>query len=414
RGGPAPHARAALAARGVRGRDGPREALRDRPPHRAAAGRGTAGDPRHAGVRACDAAVRRLSGTGAVRRRDRRRAVRDADRHPPPQGRAGRSAGPALHAGAADHRAARGLPGPPPAAHARESRRDAAPPHRAQRRVRGGLGALLRGADVGAGLLHRGPADAAVPAARPAVPGLPRRARRLAPRRPHDAAAGHRLSCGGGPARTGAPREPGSALVHHPHATDELPGRQTPDPRAALGSPAEAGRTLPPARLPCGPARQRHDPAGAGARGTVAPAGRGVRARAGSVLVIPLALLALLVGRAEAVEPSDKYSAMPASTGLTWSSASFKSTRDGADLSGWWFDGKGDGPVIVLFDRSEGSMGDLLPVAGEFVGRGFTVMTFDYRDFGPSGPGAVDSLVQLVFASRWVNDAEGALRFARS
>ena len=117
---------------------------------------------------------------------------------------------------------------------------------------------------------------------------------------------------------------------------------------------------------------------------------------------------------ARAVAPSDKYSALPASTGLEWSPVSFKSTRDEADLSGWWFEGKPDAPVLVLLDRSGGSMGDLLPAVGEFSRRGFTVMTFDYRDFGPAGPGAVDSLLQLVFASRWVNDAEGALRFARS
>jgi len=117
---------------------------------------------------------------------------------------------------------------------------------------------------------------------------------------------------------------------------------------------------------------------------------------------------------AGAVTPSDKYSAMPAATGLPWSPASFKSTRDAADLDGWWFDGKPDAPVLVLFDRGSGSMGDLLPSAAEFVERGFNVLTFDYRDFGPAGPGAVDSLAQLMFASRWVNDAEGALRFART
>jgi pimeloyl-ACP methyl ester carboxylesterase len=92
---------------------------------------------------------------------------------------------------------------------------------------------------------------------------------------------------------------------------------------------------------------------------------------------------------------------------------SFKSTRDEADLNGWWFEGRSDTPVLVLFDRSKGNMGDLMPVVAEFVGRGFTVMTFDYRDFGPAGPGPVDSLLQLAYASRWVNDAEGALRFAR-
>jgi len=144
------------------------------------------------------------------------------------------------------------------------------------------------------------------------------------------------------------------------------------------------------------------------------------RARHGRVLLgaalgigASLAMLALFAGPALAVEPADKYAAMPASTGLKWSSVSFKSSRDEADLTGWWFEGKPDAPVVVLFDRSTGNMGDLLPAASEFVGRGFSVMTFDYRDFGPAGPGPVDSLVQLAFASRWVNDAEGALRFAR-
>ena len=140
-----------------------------------------------------------------------------------------------------------------------------------------------------------------------------------------------------------------------------------------------------------------------------------MRARAGLTLVATgAALLACLgVAPAAAVEPADKYAAMPASTGLVWSSVSFKSTRDGADLTGWWFEGKPDAPVLVLFDRAKGNMGDLLPAASEFVSRGFNVMTFDYRDFGPAGPGPVDSLLQLVFASRWVNDGEGALRFAR-
>lgn len=124
-------------------------------------------------------------------------------------------------------------------------------------------------------------------------------------------------------------------------------------------------------------------------------------------------LVLLIAAPALAVTPSDKYSAMPASTGLAWKPVSFNSTRDGAALSGWWFEGQAEQPVIVLFGRGHGSMGDLLPVATGFVSHGFNVMTFDYRDFGPAGPGAADSLVQLVFASRWVNDGEGALQYAR-
>lgn len=123
--------------------------------------------------------------------------------------------------------------------------------------------------------------------------------------------------------------------------------------------------------------------------------------------------LAVLATGAHAVSPSDKHKALPGTLGIEWSAVSFSSTRDQADLTGWWFEGKPGSPVLVLFDRDHGSMGDLLPVVGEFVARGFTVMTFDYRDWGPAGPGAVDSLVQLAFASRWVNDGEGAVQFAR-
>ncbi len=131
-------------------------------------------------------------------------------------------------------------------------------------------------------------------------------------------------------------------------------------------------------------------------------------------MLIGTALVGLAATEAHAVSPSDKYVAQPASTGMAWASVTFKSTRDEIDLSGWWFEGRPDTPVLVLFDRGRGNMGDLLPVTAGFVARGFSVMTFDYRDFGPAGPGAVDTLVQLAFASRWVNDAEGALRFART
>ena len=130
--------------------------------------------------------------------------------------------------------------------------------------------------------------------------------------------------------------------------------------------------------------------------------------------IFALALSATLASAARAVEPSNRYAALPGSTKLKWSAASFRSTRDSAAISGWWFEGKPGAPVLVLFDRDRGNMADLLPAVKEFASRGFTVMTFDYRDFGPAGPGPADSLRQLLFASRWVNDAEGALHFARS
>lgn len=137
-----------------------------------------------------------------------------------------------------------------------------------------------------------------------------------------------------------------------------------------------------------------------------------MRARALAFLVFAV-LLPLLPAPARAVMPSDKYVALPNTLGLTWEAVSFRSTRDEADLTGWWFEGEKTDPVLVMFGREKGNMGDLLPMVREFVSRGFSVLTFDYRDFGPAGPGPVDSLVQLAFASRWVNDGEGAVRLAR-
>lgn len=142
--------------------------------------------------------------------------------------------------------------------------------------------------------------------------------------------------------------------------------------------------------------------------------GRGLKRRRVAVLVGLLLSGTIVQGDAHAVTPSDRWTAMPSSIGLPFKTVQFKSTRDEAPLTGWWFEGKPEGPILVLFDRSHGNMGDLLPVVAGFAERGFTTLTFDYRDFGPAGPGDVDSLAQLAFASRWVNDGEGALRYARS
>ncbi len=154
-----------------------------------------------------------------------------------------------------------------------------------------------------------------------------------------------------------------------------------------------------------------------GSSGFAAPFEAPPRPAPAGTLLAAVALqgaLAFAAVPAAAVEPSDRYSAMPGSFGLEWSAESFESSRDRAPLTGWWFEGRPDQPVVVLFDRERGSMGDLLPVVAEFHARGLGVMTFDYRDFGPAGPGPVDSLLHLVFASRWVNDGEGALRHARA
>ncbi|MFM7230892.1 MAG: serine aminopeptidase domain-containing protein [bacterium] len=132
-------------------------------------------------------------------------------------------------------------------------------------------------------------------------------------------------------------------------------------------------------------------------------------------LVLAALLASLLAVPARAVTPSDRYAGMPSATGLESSSVSFESTRDSAPLSGWWFEGRPDMPVLVLFGRERGNMADLLAsVVPGFVHEGFSVLTFDYRDFGPAGPGPADTLVTLAYASRWVNDGEGAVRFART
>lgn len=117
---------------------------------------------------------------------------------------------------------------------------------------------------------------------------------------------------------------------------------------------------------------------------------------------------------AHAVTPSLKYEMHPSQTGLTFEEVHFPSARDSLPISGWWFEGAAGSPVLVMCGRGYGNMSDLLPSVREFASRGFTVLSFDYRDFGPGGAGAADSLQSVVFASRWVDDAEGAFQYARA
>lgn len=131
-------------------------------------------------------------------------------------------------------------------------------------------------------------------------------------------------------------------------------------------------------------------------------------------LALLLATLLCSVAPASAVAPGQKHALDPERTGLPFEVVSFPSAVDSVELSGWWFDGPAKSPVLVFCPRGRGTMADLLPSVRELGRRGFTVMTFDYRDFGPGGPGEADSLANLVFASRWVNDARGALSFARA
>ena len=129
------------------------------------------------------------------------------------------------------------------------------------------------------------------------------------------------------------------------------------------------------------------------------------------LLVLALASAAQPVG---AVTPSVHHEMHPSQTGLVFEEVRFPSARDSVSIPGWWFEGAAGSPVLVMCSRGRGTMADLLPSVREFASRGFAVLTFDYRDFGPGTAGTVDSLQNIVFASRWVDDAEGAFCFARA
>lgn len=129
---------------------------------------------------------------------------------------------------------------------------------------------------------------------------------------------------------------------------------------------------------------------------------------------IGLALLAgLFALPAAAARPSAVYRADPRQANVPFERIAFPSAGDSVTLAGWWFPAGDSSPVAVLCPRSSGNMADLLVPVTEFHRRGFSVFTFDYRDFGPGGSGEADSLRHVVFASRWVDDTEGALRRVR-
>ncbi len=126
--------------------------------------------------------------------------------------------------------------------------------------------------------------------------------------------------------------------------------------------------------------------------------------------------LALAAGAAPAaaVQPGVSHAVLPAKLHMKAEDVSFL-TADSVRISGWWFQGPKDAPVVVIADRGTGTMSDMLPVAKEFLARGFHVLTFDYRGFGPgSGPQAADTLKYVVFSSQWVEDMVAACRYARS
>jgi hypothetical protein len=127
-----------------------------------------------------------------------------------------------------------------------------------------------------------------------------------------------------------------------------------------------------------------------------------------------LALALMAAGSpARAVEPGLEHSMTPAGLGITAEDVSFPAA-DSAVVTGWWLQGPAKAPVVVIAARGSGTMADMLPAARQFLARGFTVLTFEYRGFGPtSSSAAVDSLRYIVFNSQWVADMLGALRYAR-
>ncbi len=86
---------------------------------------------------------------------------------------------------------------------------------------------------------------------------------------------------------------------------------------------------------------------------------------------------------------------------------------DSAPVTGTWYAPPDSAPTLVIAPRGRGTPGDMLPVVAEWRARGFGVLTFGYRGFGPNGE-RPDSIAQVVFASPWVNDMVGALRWARA
>lgn len=117
---------------------------------------------------------------------------------------------------------------------------------------------------------------------------------------------------------------------------------------------------------------------------------------------------------ARAMRASDKYVTTPRALGLAFEDVEFRSAADSVYLHGWWFAGPQGAPVVVVCPGGDGNMSNKLTSVREWQRLGFAVMTFDLRDTGPASAGAADSLERLVFASRWVNDTQGAFACARA
>jgi alpha-beta hydrolase superfamily lysophospholipase len=86
---------------------------------------------------------------------------------------------------------------------------------------------------------------------------------------------------------------------------------------------------------------------------------------------------------------------------------------DSVSVGGHWYQGTLDTVAIVVGPRARGGEGGREKAIGEFQKLGYSVLTFDYRDYDASAHAPSDSVAGLVFASRWVDDMTGALGYAR-
>jgi pimeloyl-ACP methyl ester carboxylesterase len=128
--------------------------------------------------------------------------------------------------------------------------------------------------------------------------------------------------------------------------------------------------------------------------------------------VVVSALVCLGAGPAAALAPSRQYAQMPAELGLVYVAVQL-ATEDSLALDAWWFPGKPGASAVVIAGPGHGNQGDLLPAVRELQKRGFAVLTFDYRGFGPRGAGPTDTLRRMVYSSAFVADAAAALRWTR-
>jgi pimeloyl-ACP methyl ester carboxylesterase len=87
---------------------------------------------------------------------------------------------------------------------------------------------------------------------------------------------------------------------------------------------------------------------------------------------------------------------------------------DSISIGGHWYQGAIDTVALVVSPRATGGEQGRQKAIAAFHDLGYSVLTFDYRDYDVSSRAPSDSVAGLVYASRWVNDMAGALGYARS